>query len=135
VVTVSFDLTPAQVAELLKPRTPTNALARMVTRWMANPLAAMAARVAGPTTVDVSEAGLRITTGAGVRDYSWTQVGAVNERGQAWVMQFKPNGLAFIPASAVAPEERAAFTQQLRAWAGGRYRVREGLADPAAAHG
>ncbi|MFE0462341.1 YcxB family protein [Kitasatospora sp. NPDC058965] len=128
--TVSFDLTPAQVQGLLRP-TAKGWLTRLLQPLTDKTMAALWPRLAGPTTVELSAGGLRISKPGGVQQLGWDQVGSVNERRYAWVFQHRPNGLSFVPAVAVAPDDRAAFTAQLRQWAGARYRVREGgLVEP-----
>ncbi|QMU68298.1 YcxB family protein [Streptacidiphilus sp. P02-A3a] len=129
-VTVSFDLTTDQVQDALR-YTRTGLFANWVRGMADKGVALIAPRLAGPTTLELSEAGVRISTGAGVQELGWADVATVNERQQGWVIQQRPRGVTFIPASAVAAEERAALSQQLRAWVGAKYKVREGgLAAP-----
>lgn len=124
-ITVSFDLTPAQVQEAVR-ATATGLFAGWKQKLMDKATAPLGPRLAGATTVELSDTGLRITTVGGVQQLGWAEVAAVNERRYVWAMQHRPRGISIIPMSAVAPHERAAFADQLRAWVGAKYKVREG---------
>jgi hypothetical protein len=50
----------------------------------------------------------------------------VVERPGLWTTQDVAHGAAILPASAVPEAERAALAEQLRAWVGAKYKVREG---------
>ena len=125
-ITVSFDLTPEQVQELLKATGGRGPFAGWRQRLMDKAIASLSPRVAGPTTLELSEAGLRISTTAGLREVAWAEVAHVIERRYAWVLQLRPSGVSMVPMAAIAPDERVAFANQLRAWAGSKYKVREG---------
>ncbi|MBC3842236.1 YcxB family protein [Streptacidiphilus sp. 4-A2] len=126
-ITVDFDLTPAQMQEALRyVGTGKGLFAGWKRSLMDKAVTQLAPRLAGPTTVELSEAGLRITTADGVQELAWTEVAMLNERRHGWAVQHRPRGVSFIPASAIDPDERAAFARQLRTWAGSKYKVREG---------
>jgi hypothetical protein len=82
-VTVTFDLTPAQVQEALRFEG-TGLFAGWKRSLMDKGAAQLAPRLAGPTTVEASEAGLRITTAGGVQELAWAEIGSVNERRHVW---------------------------------------------------
>jgi len=134
-VSVAFDLTVDQVQEALRYRR-TGLFAGWVRGLADKGIAQIAPGLAGPTAVELSETGVLITMAGGVREAAWAEVATVNERTHGWVLQLRPRGVTFIPATAVAREEHAAFADQLRAWAGAKYKVREGgLVAPAGVAG
>ncbi|MER5638010.1 YcxB family protein [Kitasatospora sp. NPDC002227] len=120
----SFDLTVPELQETMAP--PAKGLfAGFKRKIMDKSVLSMFTHLAGPTTIELSAEGLRVTNSDGTRDIPWSQVRLVNERRLSWAVQLAPNGVVLLPAAAVPPTERAALAQHLRAWGPG-YTVREG---------
>jgi len=123
----TFDLSRDEVEELLAaPGNSSGFLAGLKRKMLAGATARIADRHTGPTTVDLSETGLRLTDARGVRELHWADVHYVIERPGLWSTQDVAHGVALIPGSAVPETERPAFAQQLRTWVGAKYTVREG---------
>jgi hypothetical protein len=123
----TFDLSRGEVEELLADPGPSSVfLGGLRRRMLAGAASRIVDRHTGPTTVDLSEAGLRLTDARGVRELRWADVHYVLERPGVWSTQDVGHGVALVPGSAVPESERAALAQQLRTWVGAKYKVREG---------
>lgn len=122
---IEFDLSIDEVRKILEPNWsgPLSALGK---RMAATQVNRMAERLAGPTTITVSEAGIRFAASGSERQTSWSEVRALNERKSAWVFQLAPSGIYLIPADAVPAPQFKDFGAHLRALAGSKYKVREG---------
>ncbi|HEY3873753.1 MAG TPA: YcxB family protein [Actinocrinis sp.] len=86
--------------------------------------AAMAARLTGPATLKLTDAGVQYK-GAGLgEDFAWNKVSVINDRPGGWVLSVRKVGAFIIPKTAVSANQTQDFSSQLRTWAGGRYRIR-----------
>ena len=123
--TVAFDLSVDQVKEILEPRWsgPLGGLAR---RLSANQMERMVKNLAGPSTITVSDAGIRFATAGAERQVDWSGVRSVNERTRAWVLLFAPSGICMIPVDAVPATQVQELRAHLHAMAGSKYKVRDG---------
>ncbi|HEV2639563.1 MAG TPA: YcxB family protein [Actinocrinis sp.] len=124
-ITIEYDLTPEQAVQILEPDG-SNPLNRLMKRMTANQMAQMATRLAGPTTVELTEEGVLVTVAGSEQQIAWSCVRRFNERPQAWVLLLAPSGLCVIPAGAVPPARIPEVTAFLRAKAEGKYKVRNG---------
>lgn len=122
---IEFDLSAEEVRKILEP-TWSGPLGALGKRMAANQLNRMAERLAGPTTITVSEAGIRLAASGSERQIDWSEVRALVERRYAWVFQLAPSGIYLIPAGAVPEAQFGDFGAHLRALAGSKYEVREG---------
>ncbi|WP_152626235.1 hypothetical protein [Streptacidiphilus carbonis] len=123
----TFDLSPEEVEGLLAdPGKSSGFLAALKRKTLAAAKARIVERSTGPTTVELFETGLRLTDPRAVRELRWADVHYVMERPGVWSTQDVAHGVVLIPGSAVPESERAALAQQLRAWVGAKYKVREG---------
>jgi hypothetical protein len=123
----TFDLTHAEIEELLASANNFSGLfGGLKKKAFATASARIAARNEGQVTAELSETGIRLTDARGVRDMLWAKVHYVTERPGLWTTQDVEHGAAILPASAVPEEERAVLAEQLRAWVGRKYTVRDG---------
>ncbi|TDU02518.1 hypothetical protein EDD99_0916 [Streptomyces sp. 846.5] len=123
----TFDLSREEVEALLAdPGKSSGLIGRLKRKMLAGAAARIVDRHTGPTTVDLSESGLRLTDARGMRELRWADVHYVVERPGVWSTQDVAHGVALVPGSAVPENERAALAQQLRTWVGPKYKVREG---------
>ncbi|SEM55861.1 hypothetical protein [Streptacidiphilus jiangxiensis] len=123
----TFDLTRTEIEELLASASNFSGLfGGLKKKILASASARIAERNEGKVTVELSETGIRLTDDRGVRDMVWAKVHYVVERPGLWTTQDVEHGAAILPASAVPEEDRAALAEQLRAWVGGKYTVRDG---------
>lgn len=87
--------------------------------------ATMAARLTGPATLKLTDAGV-LYTGAGLaEDFGWDRVSVINDRPGGWVITVLKVGSFIIPKTAVSADRTPEFASQLRTWARGRYRIRQ----------
>ncbi|MBF9072745.1 YcxB family protein [Streptacidiphilus fuscans] len=121
----SFDLTIPELQEMLAPAAK-GLFQGLMRKLVDKGAVGIFEYLAGPTTVELSAQGLRVTNTQGTQEIPWSGIRVVNERHLAWVIQRDPNGLVVVPVSAVPQGERADLAEQLRSWAP-KYRVREGL--------
>ena len=122
--TVEFDLSPAQVEELVKParRGP---IGNLILRMAAKAFEAICVRLAGPTSIEVSEAGIRVSKAGVTQEFGWSVMRHVSERPLVWAFTLAPTGMHIIPKSAVAADEEPALSAQLSEWAGSKYKLRK----------
>ncbi|MEV4560394.1 hypothetical protein AB0K51_25820 [Kitasatospora sp. NPDC049285] len=117
-----FELTDAQVREVLD-RPATGLFKGLQQKLMEKVLASASFQLTGANEVEFSEAGIKHTRNGITRGVvPWVEVASVNERPKAWVVQFKPTGVALVPRTTVADAQE--FTARLRALAGAKYKVR-----------
>jgi hypothetical protein len=123
----TIDLSREEVEGLLAaPGKSSGFLGGLKRKVLASATSRIADRNTGPTTVDLSEAGLLLTGTQGTRELRWADVHYVVERPGVWSTQDVAHGVVLIPGFAVPEGERAALAQQLRNWVGAKYKVREG---------
>ncbi|RKE20518.1 YcxB family protein [Streptomyces sp. TLI_171] len=123
-LSVQYDLTPDQVAEVVQGPPAKGLFAGLQNRMMAKAAAMSAQRLSGPTALLLDEAGIARTQHDITVRVPWAEVVSVNERLTAWMVQLRPSGVVMIPFSAVAEADRTAFKAELEALAGTKYRVR-----------
>lgn len=123
-LSVQFDLTPDQVAEVIQGPPASGLFGGLRNRMMGKMAGMFAQQLSGPTALVVDASGITRTQHGITVPLPWAEIASVNERPTAWMVQLKPNGILMIPFGAVADADRPAFEAELRTLAGAKYRVR-----------